>query len=285
MKSNTEYSALAFDEFEIFDSNIKKIGNDILSEYFTYKKDSIIFILIEKGKGMLNIDSAEHHVKKQTLLIILPGYQYSNLQFSKNITFKLFSLASNSSWKFSLLTGINLFENIYSAPCVSLKNDQYQSLVSYFSFLIAQNNWTDYPYREALSKTFLSSFLIHMAGIYTKHLDNSPKLSRNKELFLQFNNLLFENIKRERSVQFYADKMFLSAKYLSLVIKEVSGKTMTEWIKEWSISTIKIMLRTSNLTSAQIADELNFSNPSFMGRYFKRYTHMTPLEYRNSLNL
>lgn len=282
MKSNTEYSALAFDKFEIFDSNIKKIGNEILSEYITNKKDLVIFILIEKGKGKLNIDSVEHHVQKQTLLIILPGYRYSNLQFSKNITFKVFSLASNSSGNFSLLTGINLFENIYRAPCVNLTNDQYQSLISYFSFLIAQNNWTDYPYREALSKTFLSSFLIHIAGIYTKHLDNSPKLSRNKELFLQFNNLLFENIKRERSVQFYADKMFLSAKYLSLVIKEVSGKTMTEWIKEWSISTIKIMLKTSDLTSAQIADELNFPNPSFMGRYFKQYTRMTPLEYRNS---
>lgn len=181
-----------------------------------------------------------------------------------------------------MLTGINLFENVYNYPCVNLSDEQYHSLFNYLSFVIEQNNWNDYPYREALSKTLLSSFLIQVASIYTKHLDDSIGINRNKELFIQFNNLLFENIRTERSVQFFADKMFLSAKYLSLIIKEVRGRTMTAWIKEWTISTIKIMLKTSDLTVAQISDELNFPSPSFMGRYFKQYTHMTPIQYRNN---
>lgn len=282
MLNNVGYSASVFDDFEIIDTNIKNIGFDNLSKYITNGNDSITFILIEKGSGKLNIDLVEHNIETKTLLAVLPGYMYSNFRFSEDITFKLFSFESDTSSKLSLLTGINLFENVYSYPCVQLSVKQFHSLLNYFSFIIEQNSWEDRPHRKTLIKTLLSSFLIQIASIYTMHMDDSIGINRNKELFIQFNNLLFENIKKERTVQFYADKMYLSSKYLSLIIKEVSGRTMTAWIREWTISTIKIMLKTSDLTVAQISEELDFPNPSFMGRYFKQYTRMTPLQYRYS---
>ena len=88
--------------------------------------------------------------------------------------------------------------------------------------------------------------------------------------------------KQDRSVSFYADKLCLTSKYLSTVIKEVTGRSVLAWINETVIAEAKILLKTSEMTVMQISEELNFPNPSFFGRFFKQYTGVTPLKYRNN---
>ena len=83
-------------------------------------------------------------------------------------------------------------------------------------------------------------------------------------------------------MSFYADKMFLTAKHLSTVVKEISGKTVGEWIDELVILEAKALLNSSSMNIQEIADRLNFANQSFFGKYFKHYTGMSPKEYRKS---
>ena len=83
-----------------------------------------------------------------------------------------------------------------------------------------------------------------------------------------------------RSVSFYSNKMFLTAKHLSTVVKEVSGKTASEWIDSLVILEAKALLKSSELSIQEIADELHFANQSFFGKYFKHHTGMAPKEYR-----
>lgn len=92
---------------------------------------------------------------------------------------------------------------------------------------------------------------------------------------------VYINIKKERLAQFYVDKMFLSTKHVSRIIKDISGKSISKWIDEWVISSIKVLLKTTNMTVIQIAHELNFPNPSFMSNYRARHTGVTPIQYRN----
>lgn len=86
--------------------------------------------------------------------------------------------------------------------------------------------------------------------------------------------------RKERKVLYYADKLHLSASYLSTVIKRVSGKTAAEWIDDYVILEAKALLKSTKLTIQQISDELNFSSQSFFGKYFKRITGLSPKEYR-----
>ena len=86
----------------------------------------------------------------------------------------------------------------------------------------------------------------------------------------------------ERSVKFYADQLCLTPKHLSGVVKEVSGKTVGEWIDELVILEAKALLNSSSMNIQEIADRLNFANQSFFGKYFKHYTGMSPKEYRKS---
>lgn len=87
MVNNIGYSVFAFDDFEIIDTDIKNIDPNKLSKYMAIDNDLITFILIEKGRGKLNIDFVEYNIETKTLLAILPGYLYHNFRFSKDITF------------------------------------------------------------------------------------------------------------------------------------------------------------------------------------------------------
>jgi len=93
---------------------------------------------------------------------------------------------------------------------------------------------------------------------------------------------LTTHYKEERSVSFYADKLCISSKYLSSLVKEVSDKNPVEWITQCVIFESKTLLKSTDMSIQQISDLLNFPNQSFFGKYFKRYCGMSPLQYKQS---
>jgi len=86
----------------------------------------------------------------------------------------------------------------------------------------------------------------------------------------------------ERSVAFYADKLFISAKYLTLLVKEATGRSAAKWIDEFVIMEAKNLLRFSGKNIQQVAYALNFSTQSSFGKYFKHLTGMSPTEFQKS---
>lgn len=99
-------------------------------------------------------------------------------------------------------------------------------------------------------------------------------------VFDRFMQLLMENYSKHHSLQFYADELCMSAKYLSQVVHMVSGHFASEWITQYLIDEAKMLLLDGHHTSTQVADELGFTNASYFLRFFKRETGMTPLQYQ-----
>jgi AraC family transcriptional activator of pobA len=104
--------------------------------------------------------------------------------------------------------------------------------------------------------------------------------SKQNTLFEKFKEILFKDFLSQRSVQYYADILNVTRKYLSEVIKNNSGKTASDWIEEIVILEAKILLQNKDLTINQISDTLNFPNQSGFGRFFKKCEGISPLEYR-----
>ena len=105
-------------------------------------------------------------------------------------------------------------------------------------------------------------------------------LTRHEYLFTCFTDLVSTHLDKERSINFYASQMCISPKYLSTIVKQVSGKTPTEYIKEKMIDEIKYRLCCTQASIKEIAYGLNFSNLSFFGKYFKADTGYSPSSYR-----
>lgn len=106
--------------------------------------------------------------------------------------------------------------------------------------------------------------------------------TRSQQIFNRFMKLLGIYHTKERSLQFYADKMFLTPKYVSGMIKSYSGKGALEWINEYVVLEAKMMLRYSEMNVQEIAYALNFPTQSAFGKYFKQQSGMSPKQYRTN---
>lgn len=117
----------------------------------------------------------------------------------------------------------------------------------------------------------------------TRRISSVDSRSNHKRLvFEQFHKLVSEYYSQERLVLFYADKLCLSPKYLSKLVKEVSGKSAPEWIDSYVLLEAKNLLKYSDMPIKEVVYRLNFPNQTVFYKYFKKHTGMTPTDYRKS---
>lgn len=106
------------------------------------------------------------------------------------------------------------------------------------------------------------------------------KRTRQEEVFNRFLELVNKYAVRERSIAFYADRLYLTPRYLSTLVRQASGRTVMDWVNEAVVQEAKLRLCHTDKLVYQIADELNFPNASFFCKYFRRMTGMTPNDFR-----
>ena len=132
----------------------------------------------------------------------------------------------------------------------------------------------------------VQAFVMELAALFFSRLvgniEVSPSMDRETELYGLFMTNLQRYAFQHRTVDFYAGKLCVSAKYLSRVIRQASGRSPSQLIQERVVLEAKSMLATSTMTVRQIADALNFSSDNQFCQYFKKQSGLTPMEYRNA---
>ena len=141
------------------------------------------------------------------------------------------------------------------------------------------------PYMDVRSKIQAARHLsLSMFYGYTcrkYEVEDIRKHTRQEETVSRFLDLLYAHHKRERSVAFYAGELCMTPKYLSRIVREVTGRSALESIEDYVVTEAKAMLNSTSMTVQQISDGLNFPSQSVFGKYFKRVTGMSPKEYRD----
>ena len=135
-------------------------------------------------------------------------------------------------------------------------------------------------YRHEIIRTLFTTAFYIITEINQREQPGEMKQGRCEVLFDEFMSLLQQYNKRERNVSFYAKQLNITPKYLSSVVKEVSGKTAARWIDESVILEAKALLKYSGMSIQEIAYHLNFSTQSFFGKYFKQHTGTSPSRYK-----
>lgn len=95
-------------------------------------------------------------------------------------------------------------------------------------------------------------------------------------------SLIHENGTKHRDLEFYADKLCISPKYLSHVVSKVTGRKCLSWIEDFTINKARQLLKSTDLSISQISYELNFAAPTDFCRYFRSRTGISPKQYRLS---
>lgn len=142
-----------------------------------------------------------------------------------------------------------------------------------------------------LKREIMLSFLRLMLLLICEELvlDSGISLSddsriRDKEIFNNFLETIAAEKQKHQQVAYYANKLSITPKYLSIISQRVSGKSPTKWINEAIIMDCCNMLRHTYESVKEISYNLGFPNPSYFGQFFRRQTGMTPLEYRESFH-
>lgn len=142
----------------------------------------------------------------------------------------------------------------------------------------------DYTYRDTVIKNLLDLLVIkvHVINNLQDNLDTDPD-SRQYVVYQKFLKLLNEYADKERTVQFYADELQISPKYLSYVTIQYTGKNASQWIGEYVVVKARTLISVHHKSTAEVAELLHFENTNSFNRFFKRVSNITPREYIKQL--
>jgi len=135
--------------------------------------------------------------------------------------------------------------------------------------------------KELLSNSFIT-LLYELAELGVNYkLGDDLKVGRKNQLVMTFITLARKHFIHERRLNFYGEHLFVTTKYLSETVKEITGRTATDIVDEFNIYEAKNALENGNLTVSEIAVQLRYSSAAFFSKFFKRHVGVSPNAYRN----
>ena len=253
---------------------------------FPSRLNALIIGVGTEGETSLASNLQEFRLKKDSLFIFSPKHI---LQVQSNNRFKahLIVIAPDFLKRINIDTKLMmpLFLQFGSLPCMELTHAESQSLRSFISMVEQELKGSETDFSSEIIGGLIAATIYKVGDILTHYLTEHPEVdspihNRAEEYFRQFTELLGEHYKHERSVGFYARQLCITPKYLTTLIKRISGKSVSEWIDNYVILEAKTLLKYSNMSVQEIAYYLNFPNQSFFGSYFKRNAGMSPSQYK-----
>jgi AraC family 4-hydroxyphenylacetate 3-monooxygenase operon regulatory protein len=253
-----------------------------------FRMDYYALCICTAGEINLEIDRQKYKVDAHSFLMAAPSTIVKFVKTSEDFMMKLLFfdknfLIKNISNPF-IIEKMNLFsKGSYSIVKTSVKNS---SVLQNLLDDLDKKSKKQGKFTDEIIRTIIFHLLLETAEIMEQQNSSSPeKEEGKKDLYLKFSKLIRENITRERTVQFYADQLHVSNKYLIEIIKKASGKTPHEVIDEALLKEAYVMLGNPDLTISEIAFELQFNSASAFGRFFKKHTALSPSEYRMKENI
>lgn len=284
------FPAISSDDLaeDIFISRISN-GNKLATTDRPFRLDGYLAYFCIEGDFKMEINLRMFHVSRGTLLLSVPGNIIS-LTGSKGIENSRFvALAvSRRILQNAKVDLSRLFDQAMSFmlnPCIQLQDNDIDICRGYYR-LSEKLIEAAHPNLEASLMDLGLSLFHYLGSLWVEKPAGKSTTTnstlRSKMVFERFMKLVAENHVMEHEVGFYADKLSISPKYLSQLVKKISGQSAPDWISSFVILEAKNYLKYSNLDVKEIAYKLYFSSTPVFFRYFKAHTGLTPLEYRKS---
>ncbi len=273
-------------EVAAIDNDIILLDKPIITSRFDYpfKVDVTTAIICLKGTTDGAINLIPFKTEAPCLITVLADQILEHRHISDDFEglFIVMSRRFTDSLMPSVQDRLPLFLSVRNNPCTPLSTESLEAMVSYFEMLKRMIGVKDSPYRVEVARHLTLAFF-YGAGFHSEDLANSNSNPSHQEALMdRFLKQVQASYKHQRELIFYADKLCLTPKHLSKVVKETSGKSANDWIDEYVTLEAKALLKSTNKTIQQISDELNFPSQSFFGKYFKRVVGISPKEYKRS---
>lgn len=255
---------------------------------YPFRVDCYVAAYCVEGSVDCSINLNDYHLTTGTLLLFTPGNIVRITEPEQTGHLRLTLICASTSF----ITGIGINPSkflieamdVLRDPCIHLSTDETEMLHKYVNLALDITKTNPQFIKESIGG-LVSSVFYQFAGFLAdskrrQDLETPVRTSRQRQMLEQFIKLAINDHTREHLVGYYADKMCVTPKYLSKIVKEASGRSVPEWLNELLILDAKNMLRHSDMTIKEISSSLNFPSQSFFFRFFKNHTGQTPTQYR-----
>ena len=238
--------------------------------------------VILRGGIRVEVNLVEKHLSAGMLMFLGPGSVINPVEFSPDL--ELYGLGLSSRFPMPFAPGqmppaFNGQVRDFQLPASEADVSTARHIVDTIWHVVSQPD-----YNRLVVSSLVAAQMHLYDSLYRQHavqLENTQ--SREQTIFDRFIYLVNQSATREHQLSFYARRMCLTERYLGTVVRQATGTTAKEWIDRAIITRVMVELRHTDKSVALIADEMNFPNPSFFSKYFKRLTGLSPLQYRQSV--
>lgn len=244
----------------------------------------ILIGLCTKGEVMYQLDTQKQVIKPGDILIVsdrhvVDSYRHSDdmeglcIMMSVHFFREIIQNVSDVS---------SLFLFSRQNPVMSLEQKEIETFKEYFQVIKQKICDQGNHFRKDLIKTLLLAMFYDLSNIIYRVQYNDKPQTRADAIFTHFIKLVEKNYRQERRVGWYAAQLNITPKHLSETVKNASRRTPNEWIDDYVTLELRVLLKNSTKTIKEIAQELNFPNQSFLGKFFKEHVGVSPSKYRKS---
>ena len=253
---------------------------------FPCRIDAFIIGVGTEGETSVSFNLHEFRLKKDSMFIFTPK---NILQVNSQQYFKADVIAISPDFMRRINIDIKnmmpLFLKFVENPALTLTPEESRSMRGMIAQIERETRGPETHFSFDIVSGLIAATIYKVGDIMYHYLAEHPVEQNNshnraEEYFKQFTHLLGEHFREERSVGFYARQLCITPKYLTTLIKRISGQSVSEWIDNYVILEAKTLLKYSTMSIQEIAYYLNFPNQSFFGSYFKRNTGMSPSQYK-----
>lgn len=241
-----------------------------------------IFALCVSGRLKASINLKEYTLHPGDLVTLIPG---SIIQFCEETNAVQLSFIGFSS---SFMEGVNLIQSttdnvttIYEHPVLPLDIKKTQQLNDFLK-LLERIVMEEGKINPEIVKHILQGLMIGIGDLYRGKQWPNQTLTRSDEIQKKFLGLVMKHYTSNRQTSFYASHLSISPQHLCMIVKQKTGRSVSDIIADMVIMDAKSQLKSTDLTIQEISYSLNFPNVSFFGKYFKRYVGVSPQKFRNS---
>lgn len=258
-----------------------------LSEFNGIKSDSYLFLACRKGRLQIDINGNTHTIKEGERLTVLPQNFIDNILVSVDADIVMLRLSVRivSDLIREHIDKWNRMIYICKAYRMSAVKNLEEQMQFYYRLILSKTMNPDQKYHKEIIRTIIKAILLEMlSNMETDQCQSAEGENKTQFQFNRFLQILSSEDVKHRPIDFYADRLCISSKYLSVICSKVSGKSARQWIDEYTVEDIRYHLLNTDYSIKEIAYRLGFENLSFFGKYVKRHFGKSPSELRSIRN-
>ena len=245
---------------------------------------AILFCL--DGSADATIDQYRGPVRRNTLLLLLPGSILLLTDRSEDFRVSFCAFSRDLFAEAGYRLEPEFFHILHEYPISYPPARIVEGVLVWLRMAAYTYRDRNNTFRTTIMKNRLQNALLEIYDKLQRFASMQQRTAetttRQTELFHRFVALVHEHSSREREVAFYADKLCISTRYLSTIVRNVAHSSAKELIDHSVVLEIKMLLQSTDLSVQEIAYRLHFPDQSYLGRYFKKHTGESPTEYRST---